>query len=495
MGAKLLAMNALETLKERLAEINDLQNAAALLHWDQATYMPAGGAEARGRQLATLSRLAHEKFVAPEIGELLQNAQPEDEDEKALIAQTQREWERAAKIPVEFEARLATHTASTYEAWTRARPADDFASVRPLLEKTLDLSCELAGFFKYQHPLDPLIDFSDPGSTVAQIRPLFAELRKNLVPLVEEVTEFQETDVNVLRGHFPEAKQAKFSRRVLTAVGYDWNRGRLDKTHHPFMTKFSLGDVRITNRCSENDFQDYFFGALHETGHALYEQGIDAKYEGTLLANGASSGIHESQSRLWENMVGRSRTFWSFWYPQLVELFPNFTHVPLDTFLGAINHVEKSLIRTDADELTYNLHVLIRFELEAQMLEGKLAVQDLPEAWREAYRENLGVFSETDANGCLQDVHWFGGTIGGAFQGYTLGNILSAQFFAQAREEKPEIDYEMAVGEFDTLRGWLTEKIYQHGAKWLPNELVEHATGRALELEPYLRYLREKYTT
>jgi carboxypeptidase Taq len=491
----------LSELKTRLAEINDLRAAAALLHWDQTTYMPAGGAEARGRQMATLSRLAHEKFVEPVIGELLGGLEREaknwdpDSDNAALLRVTRREYDRATKVPSALVGKISSHQADLYEAWARARPANDFKAVSDGLQKTVDLSRELANCFPgYKHVADPLIDEADTGMTAGVIRPLFASLREGLVPLVEAITAQPVADDACLRQSFPESDQMAFGVEVIKRFGYDFNRGRQDKTHHPFMTKFSLGDVRITTRFKENDLGEGLFSTLHEAGHALYEQGIDPSYEATPLGSGTSSGVHESQSRLWENLVGRSRVFWEYFYPRLQQVFPSqLGAVSLDTFYRAINKVERSLIRTDADEVTYNLHVMIRFELECQLLEGKLAVRDLPEAWRERYRSDLGVASQDDKDGVLQDVHWYGGLVGGQFQCYTLGNILAAQIFDAAARARPGVEAEIAGGEFGGLHGWLRENVYRHGSKYLPEDLVKRVTGTAISIEPYLGYLRRKF--
>ena len=491
----------LKELRARLLEVSDLNAAAALLYWDQTTYMPPGGAPARARQIATLRRLAHEKFTDPAIGKLLDDLRlyeeslPYDSDDASLIRVTRRDYEKAIKVLPAFMAELSSHIAATYEVWAKARPANDFATVQPYLEKTLDLSRQLANFFPgYEHIADPLIDFSDPGMTASAVSALFAELRHQLAPIVQAITAQPPADDSCLHQAFPEAQQLAFGQEVIRRFGYDFRRGRQDKTHHPYMTKFSLGDVRITTRVKENDLGEALFSTMHEAGHALYEQGIRTEYEGTPLARGASSGIHESQSRLWENLVGRSLSFWRSFYPRLQAVFPDqLGSVSLETFYQAINKVERSLIRTDADEVTYNLHVIIRFELELALLEGQLTVRDLPEAWRERYEADLGIAPPDDRDGVLQDVHWYSGVIGGAFQGYTLGNIISAQFFEAALQAHPEIPAEIEQGEFGTLHTWLKEHIYQHGRKYMPAELIERVTGSPLTIEPYIRYLRTKY--
>lgn len=485
----------------RLQEINDLGSVAALLNWDQTTYMPPGGAVARGRQLATLQRLAHEKFTDRAIGRLLDDLQPYGEslpyaaDDAALLRLTRRKYELATKVPTDFIGGLASHITAAYEVWTQARPANDFARTQPYLEKTLELSRRLADFFPgYEHIADPLIDQADYGMKVSTLRPLFSELRGLLMPLVQTISEQKMADDHCLNQPFPEDEQLAFGLAIIKAFGYDFERGRQDKTYHPFMTKFSLGDVRITTRVKPDDLSEALFSTMHEAGHALYEQGIDPKFEGTPLAEGTSSGVHESQSRLWENIVGRSLGFWQHYYPKLQTAFPaQLGQVPLDTFYRAINKVQRSLIRTDADEVTYNLHVLIRFELEVALLEGKLAVADLPDAWQEEYASKLGISAPNDSDGVLQDVHWFGGLIGGAFQGYTIGNVLAAQFYAAALRAHPEIPNEITQGEFSTLHTWLRENVYQHGSKFTTTEIVQQATGEPLNVTHYANYLHTKF--
>ncbi|MBI1280371.1 MAG: carboxypeptidase M32 [Anaerolineaceae bacterium] len=493
--------NKLQELKTRLMEINDLNSAAALLSWDQSTYMPPGGAEARGRQMATLGKLAQEKLVDPAIGKLLdelrsyEESLPFDSDDASLIRVSRRTFEQAVNIPPAFVAEFTQHNALSYQAWTEARPANDFNRVRPILEKTLDYSRKMADFFPgYSHIADPLINFADYGIKASEVSAIFAQLRSELVPLVKAITSQQPADDSCLKQFYPQQQQLDFGLKVIKKYGYDFNRGRQDLTHHPFMTKFSLGDVRITTRVQEHDLGDALFSTLHESGHAMYEMGINQAYEGTPLASGTSSGVHESQSRLWENIVGRSRGFWEHFYPRLQVEFPEqLSNVSLDTFYRAINIVQRSLIRTDADEVTYNLHVMIRFDLETQMLDGSLSIRDLPEAWHERYENDLGITAPSDQDGVLQDVHWYAFTIGGMFQGYTLGNILSGLYYQSALPAHPEIPAQIQQGQFDTLHNWLRTNIYQHGSKFTAAELTERVTGGPLRIEPYIQYLKTKY--
>jgi carboxypeptidase Taq len=497
----ILIETTLAELKRLLVEADDLDKAGAVLAWDQTTYMPAGGAPARGRQLATLARLAHEKRTAPAIGRLLDALQPYseslpfDSDDASLIRVTRREYEQAIKVPVEFVSRQNEHAAASYQAWVAARPANDFAAVRPLLEKTVELSRELADYFPgYANIADPLIDRVDYGMRASSVRQLFAELRAQLVPLAQAITSRSPADDTCLHQHFPEPEQLAFGRQIIERFGYDFGRGRQDQTAHPFMTRFAAGDVRITTRVKEHDLSEALFSTLHEAGHALYEQGVSPNYDATPLGGGTSSGVHESQSRLWENVVGRSRGFWNHFYPRLQAAFPRqLSQVPQETFYRAVNKVQRSLIRTDADEVTYNLHVMLRFDFELDLLEGRLAVRDLPEAWRARYQADLGIEPPDDRNGVLQDVHWFSGQVGGVFQGYTLGNILGAQFFAAALQARPHITADIERGEFAALHGWLKANLYTHGSKFTAAELVERVTGGPLNIGPYVNYLRAKY--
>ena len=491
----------LKELKTYLLESYDLVRAGAVLSWDEMTYMPPGGAAARGRQSALLGRLAHEKSIDPAIGRLLDELQPYadslpfDSDEASLIRVTRREYERAIKVPPQFMAEFLEHTSKTYNTWAKARPENNFKALEPLLEKTVDFCRQLADFFPgYEHIADPLIDFNDYGMKATTLRALFAQLRREMVPIVQAITSQPPADDACLKQHFAKADQLDFSLEVVKQLGYDLNRGRQDLTPHPFTTNFSINDVRITTRVDENYLGDCLFSSIHEGGHAMYEQGVRAELEGTPLAGGVSAGVHESQSRTWENLVGRSRGFWEYFYPKLQAKFPEqLKSISLDTFYRAVNKVQRSLIRTDADEVTYNLHIMIRFDIELALLEGNLLVRDLPDYWHARYNADMGMRAPDDRDGVMQDVHWFSGLVGGSFQGYTLGNIIGAQFYALALAAHPEIPHEMTQGMFDTLRNWLIENVYQHGTKFTPNELIERVTGGPLSIEPYLAYLRSKY--
>jgi carboxypeptidase Taq len=490
-------------LRNRLREISDLNAAGDVLNWDQATYMPELGASARGRQLSSLYRLAHERAVAPALGNLLDSltrygeSLPRDTDDASLIRVACRQYQKNIKVPPNHVARAAAHSSTSYEAWTRARPANAFAAMVPYLERTLDLSREYSSYFApYENIADPHIDDKDEGMTASSAHELFQALKNQLVPMVRAICEQPAANDSILRQRFAKESQFDFALRVARDLGYDFKRGRLDLTYHPFCTRFSAGDVRITTRISESYFGDALFSTLHEAGHAMYEQGISPSLDGTPLGRGTSAGVHESQSRLWENVVARSRGFWEHFYPSLQRVFSaQLSTIPVGVFHRAINRVAQSLIRTDADEVTYNLHIMLRFDLEIKLLEGHLRVKDLPEAWHAAMRADLDIAPSNDCDGCLQDAHWFSGYMGGRFQSYTVGNLLSAQFYAAALKAYPDIPREIARGEFGTLHGWLRDNLYRHGSKFTANDLVERATGEPMQIDPYVDYLRKKYGT
>jgi len=499
--ARRSAEQMLNELKRQLREISDLNAVGDVLSWDQATYMPEGGAGARGRQRAMLNRLAHERAIEPALGGLIDGLTRYaedllyDSDEASLIRVARRDFQKKIKIPSDHVERVTSHFSTSYDAWTRARPTNDFATMLPYLERTLDLSREYSSYFvPYNHVADPHIDDADEGMTAASISGLFGELKRQLVPMVRAICEQPGVDDSSLRQTFAKAAQFDFALHVAECLGYDLKRGRLDLTHHPFCSRFSAGDIRITTRVNENDLGDALFSTLHEAGHAMYEQGISTALDGTPLGQGVSAGFHESQSRLWENVVARSRGFWEHFYPRLQQIFPQqLSSVPLATFHRAINKVARTVIRTDADEVTYNLHIMLRFDLENKLLEGELSVKDLPEAWRAAMQADLGIAPSDDRDGCLQDAHWYSGYIGGGFQSYAIGNILSAQFYAAALKAYPDVVHEIARGEFGTLHAWVRDNLCRHGGKFAPNYLVERATGAAMQMSPYLDYLHEKY--
>lgn len=490
----------LNELRHRLQEVSDLKAASQVLTWDQAIYMPPGGAVARGRQASRLAALAHRKAIDPDTGRLLQELTPlvselpDDHVDAALVRVASRDFERASREPEDYVARVAEHGSAAYQAWVLARPANDFDSMLPHLQRGIDLAREYASFFPESvHVMDPHIG-PDEGFSTSEIRSLFASLRERLVPLAETILAEQPADDSCLRLTYPADQQLQFPTRVAVDLGYDLRRGRIDLSPHPFCTSFARDDVRITTRVKLNDLSDALFSTIHEVGHALYEMGIDSDLDGTPLGHGASAGVHESQSRLWENIIARSRPFWEHYYPMLQATFPGqLRRVSLDTFHRAVNKVQRTFIRTDADEVTYNLHVMVRFELEADLLEGRLEAKDLPRAWQERHQEMIGVVANNHSDGILQDVHWFCGAVGANFQSYTIGNILAAQLYETAVAERPEIADGIGRGQFGTLRSWLGERVHRHGRKFTGRELVRRSLGTDLSIEPYMRYLENKY--
>jgi carboxypeptidase Taq len=489
---------AYERLKDRLASISDLSSANALLFWDRQTYMPEGGVAGRAEQMATLSRLAHEMFTDAETGRLLDSSGDRDpsSEKGALLRRARRDHKRATRLPAELVAEIARTTTLAEPAWVKAREESDWALFAPHLEKIVRLQREATEHLGYDdHPYDALLDGYEPGARKAQLETMFEELKGDIVPLVRAVAgrAKEEDRAALLHGTFTEAEQEEFGKVVINAFGYDWERGRQDRSVHPFCINFGPGDVRITTRFDKGWLAPALFGTMHETGHALYEQGINQGYARTPLGGGTSMGVHESQSRLWENLVGRSRPFWSHYYPKLQDTFPEaLSGVDLEAFYRAINVLEPSSIRVEADEVTYNLHILLRFELEVALIEDELPILDLPAAWNAKMKEYLGITPESDAEGVLQDVHWSNGLFG-YFPTYTIGNVLSVQFFDEAIKQRPEIPAEMKEGKFSTLHTWLRENIYRHGSRYDPDELIERVTGRSLDTAPYLRYLKNKF--
>jgi len=491
-----------DQLRTRLGEISDLQRAAALLAWDQQTYMPPAGAEARAMQLSTLAKTAHRWFVSDEIGQLLEDLEAElssadfDSFEASLVRVTRREYLRDRRLPSELVAELAKTTALAHTTWEKAREESDFALFLPHLEKILDLSIQKAEAWGYEDRIyDALLYSFEPKMKTAQVESLFDEMKAGLVPLVQAIAQRQDAVSDAFFAQeFDVKKQWDFGVEVIRALGFDFERGRQDKSAHPFTTSFSPSDVRLTTRLFPDMFKSALFASIHEAGHGMYEQGKDSSFDRTPLGLAFSSGVHESQSRMWENIVGRSRGFWIHWLPRLKAYFPRqLEGIGVEAFYRAINRVEPSLIRVEADEVTYNMHIFVRFEIENAMIEGKVKVAHLPELWDAKMEEYLGIRPPDVAQGVLQDVHWSSGYFG-YFPTYSLGNLLAAQFYSQAVAELPGLPAQIEEGEYSPLLDWMRDKIYKTGGKYTPAELVERVTGGSIRTAPFLDYMQTKYT-
>jgi len=488
--------SAFASLKNRLADVNALHAAVGIMEWDQQTYMPKGGAAARSEHVGILSRLAHEAFVADETRKLLEESAKDAEPgsiEEALIRVTKRDLDLATKIPAALVEEKSKLSGQAFEVWVDARTEANFQKFLPYLEKMFDIARREAEFLGYtDHIYDALLDQYEEGATAKDCREMFDTLKAPLVGLVQEINDRGvKTSDSLLYGNWDEDLQRRFTEMMIKAIGFDLERGRQDTAHHPFCTGWSVGDVRLTTRYKPF-IGSAIFGSLHEAGHGMYEQGSPADWDRTPLAGGVSLGIHESQSRLWENIVGRSRPFWRRFLPDLQAVFPQMGGMSLENFYFAINQVEPSLIRVEADEVTYNLHVMLRFEIECDALTGKLAIKDLPEAWNAKMTEYLGVTPPSDREGCLQDVHWSGGSIG-YFPTYTMGNLLSYQIWNSLKRDVEDTDELMETGVFEPILGWLQEKIYSQGRRYTPKELVKRVTGKPMGAEDYLEGLLAKY--
>ncbi len=492
----------LNQLKDLYGEISDLNNAAALLGWDQQTYMPAGGGEARGQQLATLGKISHDKMTSDEFGKLLDELKQEfagvdplSSEEAAMFRMAARDYDKAVRVPSEFVAEQAIVTTKAFEAWVEAKAKSDFSIFRPHLEKVVELVRKYISFFPpADHPYDTLLDDYEPGMKTADVKVIFDGLRPKQVELIKAIAARKQVDDKFLHKKYTEEKLWNFAAGVTRQFGYDWTRGRMDKAPHPFETSFSVNDVRITNRFEASSPLATLFSAMHESGHAMYEQGVNPAWERTPIGHAASLAVHESQSRMWENLVGRSLPFWEYFYPRLKKVFPSqLDGVSLKNFYKAINKVEPSFIRVNADEATYNLHIMLRLELEIALVEGKVAIKDLPEIWNAKMKEYLGITPPNDALGVLQDVHWSYGSIG-YFSTYALGNLVSAQLWEKINKDIKGLDEEIRKGKFDSLLGWLRKHIHTQGRKYYPQELVQTITGSKITPEPYVRYLTTKYS-
>ena len=484
-------------LKNRLAEIHDLRRAQEVLFWDQTVMMPPGGGPVRGAQLTTLDRVAHERFIDPAIGRLLdglgsyEESLDYDSDDASLIRTTRRDWEKARRVPADLAAEMVGAAADAHDVWAKAREENDYPTFLPHLERALDLKRRYIDCFEgYAEPYDVLLDDYEPGMKTEEVRAVFEELKAALVPLIAEVASTDDDD-GFMKGPYAIDAQHALSLRVIEEFGFDPQFFRLDLTVHPFAASSGTQDIRLTTRYTENDLTS-IFTAMHECGHGLYEHGISQTLERTPLCCGVSSALHESQSRLWENIVGRSRPFWNHFYPQVQAAFPDtLGDVEQEAFYRAINRVKPSYIRVDADEATYNLHVILRFELEQELIDGTIALKDLPEAWNSRFEKYLGVPIPSDTVGVLQDVHWSGGSFG-YFPTYSLGNIVSVQIWEKAQAALPDLAAQFEAGEFGDLHEWLRTNLYALGRKFTPQETLERVVGGPIDAKPYVRYLKEK---
>ncbi|NLF74800.1 MAG: carboxypeptidase M32 [Chloroflexi bacterium] len=503
-------MSAYDDLQNHIARLNDILNVLNILKWDSRTQMPPGGSETRGYQLATLSGLAREHFTGDATARLLDAAEAEvasedpDSYRVRAVQQTRQYYEIVRRIPADLLSRRATLAPVSEQVWHEAKQNNDFARFAPYLQKMLDLAKEQADAIGYEeHPFDALVFEYEPSMTASKLRALFADLKAGLLPLLARIVQHDRPlEKDLWAQEYPVDKQRAFALEMAEKIGYDLSRGRLDIAPHPFEISFTRQDVRITTRYNRKYFPMALFGTLHEAGHALYEQNIDPALTRTALATdflgqyavgGTSYGAHEASSRLWENQIGRSRAFWDVHYGRLRELFPEqLAGVDVDLFHRAVNRVKPSLIRVEADEVTYNLHIMLRVEIEMALLEGSLPIADLPDAWRARMREYVGVEPATDSQGALQDVHWSGGSFG-AFPGYTVGNVMSAQLLEAAHQQVSGLDDALAAGDYRPLLDWLVEHVYRHGRAYSANELLARSTGRELVVQPYLDYLETKF--
>jgi carboxypeptidase Taq len=487
---------AFAELKDRLGTIADLRRAEAVLLWDMTVWMPSGGQASRAAQLATLEGVIHERQVDDRLGELLDELQPyaatlpEDSDDACLIRVAQRDWRKTRRVPIALASEIAKTAAESYEAWVQAREESDFATFQPWLERVLELRRRyIECHAPYDDPYDVVLDDYEPEMRTDEIRSVFATLEPELVALIAEYASEEEDDF--LRGPFSVEAQQALSRELVEGFGVTWDSFRLDTTVHPFETTFGPADIRLTTRYSAQDLHS-LFTAMHECGHGLYEWGVSPGLDRSPLATGASAAFHESQSRLWENVVGRSLPFWRWFYPRLQKAFPNkLDAVSLEAFHRAVNRARRSFIRVDADETTYGLHIILRFELEQELISGRLAVGDLPAAWNARFEQLFGLEVPSDRVGVLQDAHWSGGGFG-YFPTYLLGSVLSVQIWEKAREAIPDIEERIGEGEFSELHAWLREHLYVLGRKFTPAETARRVVGGSIDPQPYLRYLKDK---
>ncbi|HEY3272439.1 MAG TPA: carboxypeptidase M32 [Methanocella sp.] len=479
---------------DMVRELNTLGQVAGILGWDEQTYMPPGSARNRARQNAALASVIHSYITSERMGRLIRSLTKQElpPDCAVILRETERDWRRANSIPEKLIKEINSIEALSFEAWAEARRKNNFRVFEPLLARTIDLKMQVAEHVGYEDkPYDALLDEYEPGMKASDVDALFAKLRIRLLPVAKKIMSLAEPVHAVPAGTYPPDDQRKLITMISTAMGFDLNYGRIDVSPHPFTIGIGR-DVRITVRYDESNPIAVLIGGIHETGHALYEQGFDEKYEGTPLAEAVSTGVHESQSKIWEYMVGRSLPFWTHFYPKMQDIFPVFRQAPLDAWYREINDVRPTINRVNADEVTYNLHIMIRYDVESALFDGRLKPEEIPAFWDERYKHYLGLEVPEDASGCLQDMHWAIGMFG-YFPTYTLGILYAAQLWDAARRQVPDLEGRIATGDLGTLLGWLRENVHRHGRRYDARELIKKATGRAPGEECFIRYLHEKY--
>lgn len=478
-------------------KVADIQYASAVLEWDQEVYMPSKGFAQRGRQLATLAAQAHDLATDAKYGNLLAELTQRHDlspQQQANVRLSYEDYQKNSKLPSSFIEALTRQSSLSFNTWIKAREGNNYHAYAAELKKMVALKKQQAEYYGYgQHPYDALLNDYEKGATIALLDPVFQLVRTNLSPFLKKITEAKQVDNSFFHQHFPKQKQWNFSMEVLKGMGYDFEAGRQDYSEHPFTTSFSSNDVRITTRADEDNFASMLWSSIHEGGHALYEQGLPDSEYGLPLGSAASLAIHESQSRLWENCVGRSIHFWHHYYSVLQQTFPEaLGNISVDDFYKGMNKVSPSLIRTEADEVTYHFHVMIRYEIEKALINGDLDPEDISNAWNDMYEQHLGIRAKDDKTGVLQDVHWCHGSFG-YFPTYSLGSFYAAQFIEEATRKLPGLHTDMQHGDFSQLLHWLRENIHQYGRMYTSEELCARVTGRGLDFSSFMRYIQAKY--
>jgi len=491
-------MNALEELKKEFTEITRLNHIRSLLGWDEMVNLPKGSFGARGEQNALMSKIAHERLISDKIGKLIKEAEKTTDlnlVDSATLREAKRDYEQEVKLPTELVEEISKTSSLGYVKWVEAREKNDFSIFQPVLEKLVGLQIQVAEKLDtHPDPYSTLIDLYEPGATYDWIANIFSKSKQNLNRIIKKLDASNDKpDFSILTQKWNVDKQWDFSIEVIKGLNYDFNKGRQDKSVHPFTTSLSSSDTRFTTRIDEDFISTCMFGSIHECGHALYDMGFMEQIHDSVLANGCSMGIHESQSRMWENMVGRSMEFWKYFYPKLKTSFPNnLKDKSIEDFYRSINTVQPSLIRVEADEVTYGMHIILRFELEREIIEGNIQVSELPELWNEKMENLLGVTPPTNSDGVLQDIHWSGGSFG-YFPTYFLGNLYGAQFYNTALKQHPNLPNEYEKGNFSNLLSFLRENIHQYGRIYQARDLVKRVTGEDLNPDYFIKYLEKKF--